>query len=80
MWWRMKKKKINRYHSITMRLGTLYRDISLKDISYTEVDIIKIDILIRRALKDYITTAKIKEESLKNNDWNLETIINTKPN
>jgi len=63
----MKKKKINRYHSITMRLGTLYRDIGLKDISYTEVDVIKIDILIRRALKEYINESK-PQENVKEGD------------
>jgi len=60
----MKKKKINRYHSITIRLGTLYRDVGLKDISYSEIDIIKIDILIRKALKEYIKMDKL--EVLKN--------------
>ena len=63
----MKKKKINRYHSITMRLGTLYRDIGLKDISYTEVDVIKIDILIKRALKEYINESK-PQENVKEGD------------
>ena len=63
----MKKKKINRYHSITMRLGTLYRDIGLKDISYTEVDVIKIDILIRRAIKEYINESK-PQENVKEDD------------
>jgi len=55
-----------------MRLGTLYRDIGLKDISYTEVDVIKIDILIRRALTEYINESK-PQENVKEGDeeWKM---------